>query len=617
MKFLILRVLTHSELGMFHEYRRQGKEGSRQRAINFDGDVVDRVFPTAHDTDRIALELRYDTDAGVKTLTHYLTRQAKNWRLENNCPRDTLYRFVDPGCLFALEVDAGHTPATGAWVVFPADSGVTQTVLADGSTGNLARAGMIALHGREAEAVRRILHAARHDMFEAAPGGPEPAMNDTTNRVEGGKHLPPRPLRTAEILGNTGHTFVSAVADIVDNAISADATEISITFAPPDGGHGRWMTITDNGHGMTEAELDEAMTLGSEGQYEDNSLGKYGFGLKGASWSQAEVFTVVTRRRGEAQHHLSWDQKNLGNWVALTAPLEAWEAEATRLGEQGTSILWKNMKPPQQTATARGVPPYFQEIVDLQRHLGLVFHRFLEGAAKNRKKVSILINDVAVAPNNPVGHTLTIEHDVKTVKVPLEDGDATVQIQPFLLPSEDELKHHHRDEGQDAINQALGRIGIWGKRTETQGMFIYRNDRLIKYGGWDGIWTTRDEKTKHARITVDFGKKLDRLFDINITKMSVNLSARVLDEVKRLATPLRNASRRKFSVADRTPPTTPTPPPSPPINGPGAGPGPTGPSSGPTGPTTTPPAGPAPPTGPLAPPLPPPVTVRTVETGKF
>ena len=62
MKFLILRILTHSELGMFHEYRRQGKEGSKQRAINFDGDVVDRVFPTARDTDRVAMELRFDTD---------------------------------------------------------------------------------------------------------------------------------------------------------------------------------------------------------------------------------------------------------------------------------------------------------------------------------------------------------------------------------------------------------------------------------------------------------------------------------------------------------------------------------------------------------------------------
>jgi len=176
MRFLILRVLTHSELGMFHAYRRQGKEGSRQRAINFDGDVVDRVFPAAADTKRIPLSLRYDTDGGVVTLTHYLTRQAKNWRLEGNCPQDTIYDFVNPGCLFALEVDSGVIPATGSWVVLPADSELTGLILADGATGGLVRAGMIALHGDEGIRVQRLLHNARPDMFSPADKVEETTM---------------------------------------------------------------------------------------------------------------------------------------------------------------------------------------------------------------------------------------------------------------------------------------------------------------------------------------------------------------------------------------------------------------------------------------------------------
>ena len=102
MRFLILRILTHSELGMFHEYRRQGKEGSKQRAINFDGDVVDRVFPAAKDSDTIEMVLRYDTDAGISESHQRLKRQEKNWRLEGNCPTDRLYHFVAPGCLFAM-----------------------------------------------------------------------------------------------------------------------------------------------------------------------------------------------------------------------------------------------------------------------------------------------------------------------------------------------------------------------------------------------------------------------------------------------------------------------------------------------------------------------------------
>ena len=77
MRFLILRILTHSELGMFHEYRRQGKEGSKQRAVNFDWDVVDRVFPAAQDFDQIAMDLNYDTDKGITNKRHWLKRQEK------------------------------------------------------------------------------------------------------------------------------------------------------------------------------------------------------------------------------------------------------------------------------------------------------------------------------------------------------------------------------------------------------------------------------------------------------------------------------------------------------------------------------------------------------------
>ncbi|WP_034851949.1 ATP-binding protein [Inquilinus limosus] len=613
MKFLILRVLTHSELGMFHEYRRQGKEGSKQRAINFDSDVVDRVFPAALDTDRISLILRYDTDAGVITKPHWLSRQAKNWRLEGNCPKDRIYEFVEPGCLFAMEVDAGTNPAIGAWVVFKAGDEVTITALADGATAGLARAGMIALHGREGSRVWRLFNEARPDMFGAAEEIVEP-MNEV-NKHTAGKRLPPHPQRLAEIIANTGHDLSSAVADIVDNAISADATEIDIVFSPPNGGHGRWLTIRDNGHGMSENELAEAMTLGSDVEYEANSLGKFGYGLKGASWSQAPVFTVVTRRRGGPVSHLTWDRENLRDWVANNSPLEEWEQEATVLGEQGTVVLWKDMKPPAVGPTVPGVSPYSAEVMELGRHLGLVFHRFLEGDAKNRKKVTIRINDIPVEPNNPVGHPLAEHYDAKPIRMPTSSGDETITVQPFVLPSEDEIRQHHKADGPEVVNAVLGRVGLYGKRNESQGLFIYRNDRLIKWGGWHQMWSTSDEKTKLARVIVSFGAKLDATFHINITKRSVSLPRSLQEEIKKLATPARNASKNKYKKA-------PSPPPAPrpgswsapqpnqvPVSPSGGG-VPTGPLSGGV---SEPPAAPPP----LPAPTRPPVNYRPVTTDRF
>lgn len=549
MKFVILRVLTHSELGMFHEYRRQGKEGSKQRAINFDSEVVDRVFPAVGDTDRVPLSLTYDTDSGTQVKAHWLNRQAKNWRFEGNCPQDRLYRFVEPGCLFAMEVDSGKSIASGAWVVFPKDHDVTRAVMSEGAAAGLTRAGMIALHGDEAIPIRAALTRVRPDMFTPpdtlaleAEALPEPAGAD----VATGKRLPPRPKRLVDIIGGTGHSLQSAVADIVDNSISADATEIDITFEAPNGGNGRWLSVRDNGVGMSEDELAEAMTLGSLATYDENSLGKFGYGLKGASWSQARVFTVVSRKRGKDACHLTWDKENLGDWVATNAPLETWEAEATQLGDTGTAVLWKDMKPPAAVAAIPGAPPHVAEVTHLARHLGLIFHRFLEGKATNRKRVTLRINGVKVEPNNPVGHALTTAYDAKTLRVTTEAGDEPVVVQPFVAPHEDELKEHHRGQGASAVHEAIQRNSLYGRRNESQGLFAYRNDRLIAWGGWHQMWSTSDEKTKLARVVVSFGSKLDRPFDINITKRSVSLPPYVQEEIKKLATPARKASQAKY-----------------------------------------------------------------------
>jgi len=356
MRFLILRVLTHSELGMFHEYRRQGKEGSKQRAINFDWDVVDRVFPAAKDVDTIEMTLRYDTDDGVGEACQWLKRQEKNWRMEGNCPADKLYHFIAPGCLFVMEIDAGVSPAVGSWTVFPSEHQVTKAVLADGESSKLAKSAMIALHDDEGGRTWRTLSDARPDLFtnQQKKLSEAPAI---MKAVQNGVELAPNPARLVRILAAVGHTMPSAVADLVDNAISADATDIAITFGRPDAGHGRWMSITDNGSGMDPTTLAEAMRIGSSSEYENNSLGKYGYGLKGASWSQAKIFTVLTKRDGAKANHLTWDVDDMDGWIAKSDPLEPWEQKAAALGNHGTVVLWRDMRPPQTMAISRGLDP--------------------------------------------------------------------------------------------------------------------------------------------------------------------------------------------------------------------------------------------------------------------
>lgn len=608
MRFLILRILTHSELGMFHEYRRQGKEGSKQRAINFDWDVVDRVFPAAKDHERIEMSLLYDTDAGVQQTEQWLKRQDKNWRLEGNCPRDKHYAFVDPGCLFAMEIDAGTSPATGAWAVFPANDPVTEAILGSGESSRLTASAMIALHDEEGLRTWQTLAEARPDLFTMPTNGS--ATPAAPKHGPKGVELPPDPSRLVRILASVGHTMPSAVADLVDNSINANGTKIDITFGRPDGGHGRWMSIADNGDGMGKAELAEAMRIGSASNYEANSLGKYGYGLKGASWSQAKVFTVVTREEGGSAHHLSWDVDDMQGWLAKSNPLEPWERKATKLDSKGTVVLWQDMRPPQSMPTMRGLDPYSAEIMVLARHLALVFHRFLEGKAKGRKRVTISINGNRVEANNPFGHPLASRYDAKTIRIPTEDDDGFVQVQAFLLPTEAEISEHHKGGGVEAVREALDKIGLHGKRNDTQGLFIYRHDRLIKWGGWHQMWETNDEKTKLARVAVDFDRVLDDPFKINISKQIVQLPQQLQVEIKKLADVARKDSQKKYRKEARQSPSPPTQPvPGAPGRGFAEGREAVPPTvEGPTAP---------PPKSPSTPPTPPRIAVRAVKTDRF
>ena len=118
----------------------------------------------------------------------------------------------------------------------------------------------------------------------------------------------------------------------------------------------------------------------------------------------------------------------MDGWIAKSDPLAPWEQVSSTLGNSGTVVLWKNMRPPQNMPAARDLDPYSYEIMLLERHLALVFHRFLEGKAAGRKKITISINGNRVEPNNPVGHPLTSAYDAKSVRIPTETEYGRVEI---------------------------------------------------------------------------------------------------------------------------------------------------------------------------------------------
>ena len=554
MKFTILRLLTHSELGMFHEYRRQGKERAKQRSINFDWDVVDKVFPSAENPDIIAITCwRLEDEDTVVEIASWLKRQHKNWRFEGDCPASSFYSFVDPGVLFAMVVDASITPAKASWVVIPADHPARSSILGHGESARLRKSAMIALYGDEGHHCQTVLSEHYPQLFkegEAVSVTSPQEHNDSRNDDD----VAPDPLGLFKILARAGHSLPSAVADLVDNSLSHGAREIAITFPNPNVG-GRWMCIRDDGTGMTPSGLRDAMKIGHQRAYEDGDLGKFGYGLKGAAWSQADRLTVVSKAAGDQLTTLTWDKDHLAKtrrWALLSDPVAPEHAASVEIGESGTAVLLTQMRPAMEPAKGKADSPYAQELAAIKSHLELVFHRYLEGKARGHEKVIIRLNDDILRANNPMGHPLTKEYDQHRIELPSSTPEKTpvLYVRAYVTPNEAEFDEFIKPLSPLEQRVERERHTLNGRANDAQGLYFYRLDRLIKWGGWEDLFA-KDEHTKLIRVAVDFDRLADEQLQVDISKQLIRLPYALIKPIEDLIKTPRAAARLRYNKKEK------------------------------------------------------------------
>ncbi|MDE2605864.1 MAG: ATP-binding protein [Burkholderiales bacterium] len=560
---------------MFHEYRRQGKERAKQRAINFDWDVVDRVFPAAKDSDRIAIDCRrLEDEKTVVEVASWLKRQHKNWRFEGDCPTTPYYRYVDPGVLFAMVVDSGTTPAKASWVVVPTDHRAYAAIVNHGESARLAQAAMVALYGDEGAYCQSVLAENFGQLFEKAETmhvTPKSATQTADN-----DEVPPDPLGLFKILARAGHSLPSAVADLVDNSLSHEAREIDITFPNPNEG-GRWMCIRDDGVGMTPEGLRDAMKIGHQREYDNADLGKFGYGLKGAAWSQADRLTVVAKATGQNQSVLTWDKDHLAKtrrWELLNSAVAPQYSSAVKLGESGTAVLLTQMRPSMEPIKGKGASPYALELAAIRDHLELVFHRYLEGKVPGREKVVIRLNGDPLRPNNPVGHPLAKVFDERRIELPGIEGEkaAILSVRAVVTPNEAELEEYLKPLSPEDRRVEKDRLTLNGRANDAQGFYFYRLDRLIKWGGWEDLFA-KDEHTKLLRVAVDFDRLADEPLQVDISKQLIRLPVAVSERLKEILKAPRAEARSRYDKKTRRAKTPPA------SGGSGAAPSTTGPGS--------------------------------------
>ncbi len=243
-----------------------------------------------------------------------------------------------------------------------------------------------------------------------------------------------------ESMRDVGYTIEAALADLVDNCISAKARQIDIHFSAHDL---PFVAVVDDGEGMSPGELTQAMCPGSRSPREEREatdLGRFGLGLKTASLSQCRRLTVVSRAGGVTSGR-EWDLDYLNQvkeWKlkVLAATDIAVLPTIELLPEHGTLVLWRQLDRLQAIHSMTGLETGMDAAMDrVQRHLELVFHRFLAGEP-GLPKVSIRINGHPLTGADPFGLRFPATQQLNREVVPIAEAD--VVIQPYVLP------HHNK-----------------------------------------------------------------------------------------------------------------------------------------------------------------------------
>lgn len=314
-----------------------------------------------------------------------------------------------------------------------------------------------------------------------------------------------------------GYSFSDAVADVMDNSISAGCTYIKLLF--PTNPDNIYVGILDDGYGMSDQELFRAMCYGSqanEKEREENDLGRYGLGMKSASLSQCRKMTVVSKKEGKISAY-RWDydeitsQGQRSDWSVLE--LEPHEisqlycySEIAGL-EHGTLVLWEEFDGMFKSSGGRLYEALTRNRDNLLDRLPLIYHRFM-----SEDGLKIYVNYQELAPLDPF---LINRSDCSwgTIPQPLTDSNGkehTILITPYKLPFVTEMSEAE-----------LSLIGGADKMSKMQGFYIYRGRRLIRYGTWFG--TPRHEVSKYARVKVDIPNCMDDIWKVDVMKRNAEI----------------------------------------------------------------------------------------------
>lgn len=360
----------------------------------------------------------------------------------------------------------------------------------------------------------------------------------------------PDPEFLIKSIAEQGYSLETALADLIDNSITAGAKQIEVlidTTVEP-----FTLFLADDGIGMSESELRKSMQFPSsspEAARRPDDLGRFGLGLKTASFSQTRYLTVLSKKRGEERFNgRSWNVDSLKNkeWKILVESLqqinhilERYNAlSAAFLNEfsafkANTVIIWRGLyKFESYLADANRSTELKRQITDVtSQYLSLVFHRFLED--KNNS-ISIRVNNTLITPFNPFPSDQMDLRKVESNRRQFQSDN--LKIEGYILPAR-------------SLDETKGEGSVWVQRsrslTDMEGLYIYRGDRIILHGGWNGI-IKKNPRLQLARIKVDIGNSVDNYFHLNVAKSSITVPPDLRMAFFRYISDLKHEAEREY-----------------------------------------------------------------------
>lgn len=336
----------------------------------------------------------------------------------------------------------------------------------------------------------------------------------------------PNPEFLIKSIAEQGYSLETALADLMDNSIFAKADKIEVlidTDKEP-----FTLFLADNGTGMDKETLKVSMQFPSttpEKERELTDLGRFGLGMKTASFSQTRKVTVISRKKDEKEYSArTWDVgylKKKGKWRILVEPdqeikdlvknyITLSECHLNRFEkfEPNTIVVWKGLykfenyldKKNRQNALKKEITEVTSD------YLSLVFHRYLEN---QKKPLEIRINNQRIISFNPfptqVADFRPIEYKQKLYSTDM------IKIEGFVLPSR-------------SIDESRNGLTYWTTKNRSlmdmEGIYIYRANRIISSGGWNGL-IKKAPRLQLARLKVEIGNSVDDRLHLNVAKSQV------------------------------------------------------------------------------------------------